>query len=143
MALLILACAVSLTMLSSYSFIGWVADWVIVSVALTLVLRQVDTGWQINRKMFVRTSAAILVATYLFASYMFGPQVEKRYVRKGLTYTIYRIPDMVLYDTHDLEVHQNWGIIEKELLDVQIRNPKCIYEYDVLLIKLTAVNHCR
>lgn len=130
--------------ISPYSFIGWFLDYFLYYASLTLILSLwIEDPISKVLKVSLIIITIISISTFYIIGSLFLPTLYKEYSKYGLTYSIYKIPDMVMSPTFKLVVNQRWLLVEKKLYDERTTIDCKTFEYDVDNTELIIIDTCQ
>lgn len=138
---------ISIIVLSPFSFIGWLPDYIVFSIGATFILKTFATGLTGTRAIIVRVMTTLLLIGYVIITSLFGARLLNKYEKGNLTFRVYRIPDMVSAPTHILKITQVWGVIEKFEIEERVRRAdrlgaNCNYDFD-LVTRVIKTDNCK
>jgi hypothetical protein len=144
---LVAACSMILIMIiafSPFSFIGWFFDYVLFFMGATIILFTLLRNWSKTMIIIIRFLALLVFSGYVILNTLFGARLSDKYKNDGLTFRLYRVPDMVLSDTHRLRIDQTWGPFEKTVFHGQVQWTECTtFDYNLNINKLFIENNCK
>jgi hypothetical protein len=130
--------------ISTFSFTGWLIDYIIFCIGASMLLRPMITQWARPLRILIQSASAVIFVGYITINNLFGPELISAYKKNNLTFRIYRIPDMVIAPTYRLTVHRSWAIFETKLFGDRIPGPHCeMFDFDENTKQLITIDTCK
>lgn len=128
---------ISLILFSPYSFKGWLIDYVVFFIGISIALNLSAKTWSKKLISTIKFLGVLAFIKYSIFTTLFGSETIDTYNKNGLTFRIHKYPDLVSSPTYKLKIDKTWGIFENELYNSQIDG---IIVRHLILIKKTT-NH--
>ena len=73
---------ISIIVLSPFSFIGWLPDYIVFSIGATFILKTFATGLTGTRAIIVRVMTTLLLIGYVIITSLFGARLLNKYEKR-------------------------------------------------------------
>jgi hypothetical protein len=125
-----------------FSFRGWTIDYVIFFCVFTMALATLPLYTRQRWATAIRIVAAAAVLIYCVVALKFGGSLVEEYDRDGLTYHLYKIPDMVAAPTYTLNIDERYGLFEKRVFEKTVQPSPCKFDYIPQADRLIVTDSC-